>query len=154
MYDRVYFQLSEFKKGFFEVIPNKVIFDFDEKELQELLCGNISLSVEDWKNNTFYLRCYPDEEDIVWFWEIIEGLSQNERNSLFSAVCGASNPPFGGFSHLDPPFQISRVSSSPELIPSTHTCFNTLDLPKYHSKETLETKLKLLIEHNQGFGNG
>eukprot|EP01129_Flabellula_baltica_P012974 TRINITY_DN5956_c0_g1_i1.p1 TRINITY_DN5956_c0_g1~~TRINITY_DN5956_c0_g1_i1.p1 ORF type:complete len:840 (+),score=117.75 TRINITY_DN5956_c0_g1_i1:135-2654(+) len=152
--DRVWYQLNQLKLGFESLVPKYIVAEVSESDLQKMLCGDIQISVEDWKKHTLYSQCHPNEADIKWFWEILESFKQDELKSLFSAVCGSSNPPFGGFSKLNTPFQINRSMADPGSIPSTHTCFNTLDLPLYSSREQAEEKLRLLVENNQGFGFG
>lgn len=48
-------------------------------------------------------------------------------------------------------FIIQPIPSNTAL-PSSHTCFNVLDLPIYTTKALLEQKLKLCLEHDKGFG--
>jgi len=48
--------------------------------------------------------------------------------------------------------QIHKVNDTHSL-PTSHTCFNQLDLPEYKSKEILREKLFLAItEGKEGFG--
>ena len=37
-------------------------------------------------------------------------------------------------------------------LPTSHTCFNTLLLPAYASKEKLQDRLRLAIMNAEGFG--
>lgn len=37
-------------------------------------------------------------------------------------------------------------------LPTSHTCFNTLLLPAYESREKLEQRLRLAIMNAEGFG--
>jgi ubiquitin-protein ligase E3 A len=38
------------------------------------------------------------------------------------------------------------------LLPTSHTCFNSLILPDYKDYETLKEKMLIAIQHNEGFG--
>lgn len=40
----------------------------------------------------------------------------------------------------------------PFRLPTSHTCFNTLLLPEYSSKEKLKERLLKAITHAKGFG--
>ena len=40
-----------------------------------------------------------------------------------------------------------------ENLPTSHTCFNTLDLPCYQSEVQLEEKLNTALVHGAGFSN-
>lgn len=52
--------------------------------------------------------------------------------------------PHGGFSQLKPRIKIKYLNVLDHL-PFSHTCFNTLDLPDYPSKEILKEKLTVAI---------
>jgi len=48
-------------------------------------------------------------------------------------------------------FSIHKAFNTSQL-PTSHTCFNQLDLPQYHSKELLRKRLILAItEGKEGF---
>ena len=48
-------------------------------------------------------------------------------------------------------FCIEKVGKETWL-PRSHTCFNRLDLPPYHSYEQLVDKMNYAIEETEGFG--
>lgn len=47
---------------------------------------------------------------------------------------------------------IQPTGGGENFLPVAHTCFNLLDLPKYASRQSLEEKLLLAIQHTEGFG--
>jgi hypothetical protein len=48
---------------------------------------------------------------------------------------------------------IQSTEQDETALPTSHTCFNTLDIPStYKSKEAFEEKLRIAIEHYEGFG--
>lgn len=49
-------------------------------------------------------------------------------------------------------FYIVMDGEDDERLPSSHTCFNQLLIPKYTSKEKLRQKLETAIENATGFG--
>ena len=70
---------------------------------------------------------------------------------LFAFTCGSSRLAGDGFKSLRPPFRV-EVRGEPEQLPTSHTCFNELDLPPYASKAALASKLHIAIESGAGFG--
>ena len=38
------------------------------------------------------------------------------------------------------------------LLPTSQTCFNMLKLPEYPTREELEEKLNIALNHTEGFG--
>jgi E3 ubiquitin-protein ligase HUWE1 len=97
---------------------------------------------------------------VRWFWEVVREMDSQERARLIQFVTGTSKIPLEGFSALrgmngPQRFQIHRAHGGPERLPSAHTCFNQLDIPKYTSREQLRERLLLACrEGHDGFGFG
>ena len=86
-----------------------------------------------------------------WFWEVVAGMMHEQKAKLFAFTCGSSRLAGDGFKSLRPPFRV-EVRGEPEQLPTSHTCFNELDLPPYASKAALASKLHIAIESGAGFG--
>jgi hypothetical protein len=97
---------------------------------------------------------------VRWFWEVVREMDSQERARLIQFVTGTSKIPLEGFKALrgmngPQRFQIHRAHGGPERLPSAHTCFNQLDIPKYTSREQLRERLLLACrEGHDGFGFG
>lgn len=92
------------------------------------------------------------------------------KRRLLAFVTGSPRAPAAGLGALSPPLSISRNgggggrSSSDSgdgrgaggaaaaRLPSAHTCFNHLLLPAYRDRETLFARLRVALEHCEGFG--
>lgn len=59
--------------------------------------------------------------------------------------------PLGGLGDL--PFTVQREGPDSENVPSSHTCFNTLLIPEYPTRDKLKAKILVALEHSHGFGN-
>ena len=67
--------------------------------------------------------------------------------------CTSSKVPAAGFVALTPPFTISSTGSDDARLPSSHTCYNQLEIPQYSSAEILRDKLLRALEFGAiGFG--
>ena len=53
---------------------------------------------------------------------------------------------------LPPARHPQRDGADSNKLPTSHTCFNTLLLPSYKSKERLADRLRLAILNSEGFG--
>lgn len=153
-------QINAFLEGFNELIPRELISIFNDKELELLISGLPDIDLDDMRANTEYSGYSPGSPVIQWFWEVVQGLSKEDKARLLQFVTGTSKVPLEGFSALQgisgsQKFQIHKAYGSPDHLPSAHTCFNQLDLPEYPSKEHLQERLLLAIhEANEGFGFG
>ena len=132
-------------------------------ELERLICGQQVIDVQDWKQNTRYGGGYgAGHKTIVAFWQVVEeDLDEDERHKLLQFVTGSAHVPVGGFGCLlnkerkKTPFKVNPASTH---IPSSHTCFNTLDLPTSFGDDRAKIKevLQLLLtgEMDTGFTQG
>ncbi|XP_007479756.2 E3 ubiquitin-protein ligase NEDD4 isoform X2 [Monodelphis domestica] len=154
--NRIQKQMSAFKEGFFELIPQNLIKIFDENELELLMCGLGDIDVNDWREHTKYKNGYSVNHQVIqWFWKAVLMMDSEKRIRLLQFVTGTSRVPMNGFAELygsnGPQFFTVEQWGTSEKLPRAHTCFNRLDLPPYESFEDLWDKLQIAIENTQGF---
>lgn len=151
-------QMNNFLLGFHEIIPMELVSIFDEQELELLISGLPDIDVVDWQNNSTYNNYSPSSEQIQWFWRAVKSFDNEERAKLLQFATGTSKVPLNGFKELSGAngtckFSIHRDYGTTDRLPSSHTCFNQIDLPAYESYETLRGSLLLAItEGHEGFG--
>ncbi|OQO09134.1 hypothetical protein B0A48_06025 [Cryoendolithus antarcticus] len=143
-------QLDAFLGGFHDIIPAELVSIFNEQELELLISGLPDIDVDDWKNNTEYHNYQATSPQIQWLWRAIKSFDPEERAKLLQFVTGTSKVPLNGFKELEgmngfAKFNIHRDYSSKEKLPTSHTCFNQLDLPEYESYEHLRQQLYTAI---------
>lgn len=135
-------QLDAFLAGFHEIIPSELVSIFNEQELELLISGLPDIDVDDWKNNTEYHNYNATSPQMQWFWRAVRSFDKEEKAKLLQFVTGTSKVPLNGFKELEgmngfSKFNIHRDFGNKERLPSSHTCFNQLDLPEYESYEAL-----------------
>jgi len=157
-------QLTEILLGFFDVIPEPLMTIFDFQELELLMCGLPTISIEDWKKHTLYTGefdgTHGNNQWCQWFWEIVEDDFDDETKArLLQFVTGTSGVPSGGFAVLQGndgnvrKFTVHGVNADTCLYPHAHTCFNRIDLPTAANKEELHERLKFSVQMaSTGFG--
>uniref|UniRef100_A0A8C4ZXT5 E3 ubiquitin-protein ligase n=1 Tax=Gadus morhua TaxID=8049 RepID=A0A8C4ZXT5_GADMO len=154
--NRIQMQMTAFKDGFYELIPQDLVKIFDENELELLMCGLGDVDVNDWRANTKYKTGYcPTQPLIQWFWKTVLLMDAEKRIRLLQFVTGTSRVPMNGFAELygsnGPQLFTIEQWGTRDKLPRAHTCFNRLDLPPYESFEELREKLHIAIENAQGF---
>jgi len=154
--DRVKEQSQAFTRGLWDVIDPNWLRIFNEPELQVLISGpsNGAIDVQDMRTNTRYTGGYTGlDRTINRFWKVIASFSKKEQADLLRFVTSCERPPPLGFSSLNPPFTIQRVSIllDGDKLPSASTCFNILKLPTYSSEKVLRNRLLYAIEAGAGF---
>ena len=150
------------RESLFNLIPKDVIQKFTSDELELLINGRPFIDLEDWRQNTIYKTPYNNNHKLIlWFWDILENLSQKELSNLLMFSTGTSRVPFGGFSCLESnrgnisKFTIEYVSytKGKNKFIKAHTCFNRLDIPNFDTKEELQEAIKY-ISSNEIIGFG
>jgi hypothetical protein len=150
-YGRISRQVDAFMTGVHEVIPPSYLNQFSAQELELVLAGMSDIDMADWKANT---RTWENSTTIAWWWQIVEAMSEEMKAKILQFATGTSRVPAGGFSQLQErggdvhKFTLNIVDLQfPGQMPHGHTCFNTLDLPRYTSKSEMETAINVALEH-------
>ena len=143
-------QIQSIKNGLEQVIPIGLLKLLSWNELEMLVCGKPILDIELLKENTIYSGCSENDELIKNFWKCLEEFNAEERASYLRFVWGRSRLPL---TSKDFPMQhrISIMShGKPDVaLPTSHTCFFSIDIPRYSSYDNLKSKLKYAITHCQ-----
>eukprot|EP00656_Telonema_subtile_P032983 TRINITY_DN3633_c0_g1_i3.p1 TRINITY_DN3633_c0_g1~~TRINITY_DN3633_c0_g1_i3.p1 ORF type:complete len:991 (-),score=181.41 TRINITY_DN3633_c0_g1_i3:14-2986(-) len=143
-------QFEAFAAGFLAAVPLSVVTLLEPEELGSLLVGSVDWDIWGLKAVTKYEGYEEDHAVIQWFWGIVSEFSERESRQLLSFVSGSDRVPVQGIETI--PFVIQR-SEAIDQLPTSHTCFNILDLPCYDSAEKLNRLLRLAIsEGAEGFG--
>eukprot|EP00941_MAST-03F_sp_MAST-3F-sp1_P001376 g1376.t1 len=151
-------QVQYFNRGFYELIPKEQIQIFTGEELELLISGLPDIDIKDLRANTTYQGFTNSSPTIRYFWDCLEEeLSPEEKSSFLTFATGSSRVPLGGFKNLEgmrgkKPLSIHKKEGGDARLPSSHTCFNQIELPEYSSKEILTQKLRIaLLEGSEGF---
>jgi E3 ubiquitin-protein ligase HUWE1 len=149
-------QIKAYLDGFYELVKPDLISIFNAKELELLISGMPDIDIHDLKKNTDYQGYRASDKEIGWFWNIMFSLNKSEKAAFLQFTTGSSKVPLNGFSELQgmrgiQKFSIHKVGGGKEgALMSSHTCFNSLDLPVYQSEEIMKEKLLLAIKEGGG----
>ncbi|GLA19421.1 hypothetical protein AnigIFM62618_007092 [Aspergillus niger] len=151
-------QTNAFLQGLGQIIQPSWLSMFNQTELQTLVSGDSGdIDVADLRRNTLYGGVYTigdDKEEhptVKLFWEVMEKMSNEERQKVLRFVTSTPRAPLLGFSHLNPRFSIRDSSEDQERLPSTSTCVNLLKLPRYTNANILREKLLYAVNSGAGF---
>ncbi|KAA6399765.1 MAG: hypothetical protein EZS28_004714 [Streblomastix strix] len=109
-----------------------------------MLCGIDQIDLEDWKTNTDYIGGYcSNSPQILYFWDMILNMSNEQRAQLLQFATGTTLLPPGGFMNLmgsmgPRKFTIYRSTKGTQYLPNIHTCFNQIDQPDAEFEEDFE----------------
>ncbi|CAG7718986.1 unnamed protein product [Allacma fusca] len=152
---RVQKEVEAFLKGLHEIVPDDLLCNFDEFELELLMCGKSEFEVSDLRKNYSSSSWAWDTNSrkiLDWFWAAINNMTDEEKGRLLQFTTGSALLPHGGFKSLDPKFNIEfsgRIGS----LPTAQTCVNRICLSDHYTFEQFEKNLKTAIyEGSEGFG--
>ncbi|CDJ46668.1 hypothetical protein EBH_0067780 [Eimeria brunetti] len=146
----VEWQFSFFKRGF-QLMASPLLGSLTGAELQLLLCGTPELNFEELRASCRYEGYSPDEPYIQSLWEILFSFDIFQKQNFLKFVTGSERSPAFGLKELR--LSVNKNGAEPtERLPTAFTCFCTLLLPHYASKNKLQRLLTTAIEASEGFG--
>ncbi|GAA5851451.1 hypothetical protein JCM3766R1_000331 [Sporobolomyces carnicolor] len=151
-------QMDALLRGLYEIVPKDLLQIFTERELELLISGLPEVDVEEMKSCTDIVGYSPTDPIVGFFWRAMRSFSQEEKAKLLQFVTGSSRVPLEGFAALQGMNGVTRFSihksSATNGLPTSHTCFNQLDIPSgFTSYEDFRKKLMIAItEGATGFG--
>jgi len=142
-------QVNTIRQGISSVVPIELLALFTWKELEVLVTGRPTLDLELLKKCTSYSGYSPNDEIVKNFWKVLASLSKEEQILFLRFTSGRSRLPLTAADF--PRFQLEKFSTlnPDDHLPASHTCFFTLDLPKYSSYEIMRERIIYAITQCQ-----
>ncbi|KAF7678795.1 Ubiquitin-protein ligase E3A [Astathelohania contejeani] len=142
-------KLNSIKKGFHSVIKLKSINDFHSNELEKIIMGTEYIDVDAIKKYAQYSGYSDNDPMVKYFWDIFKDYSIEDKKKLLQFITGNDRIPISGPESIN--MIIIRNGCDTDRLPSSQTCFNTILIPEYSSKEKLKSKLDSAISMTKGF---
>lgn len=142
-------QFNAIKRGFYSIIDRDKLAYLNPKELEKIIMGSNTFDIRAIRSTASYSGFAKDSPIVIHFWEIFEAFSRKKRKKLLQFITGNDRIPVSGPASLK--LVIMRNGCDTDRLPSSQTCFNTLLLPEYSSKDKLEKKLDTALELTAGF---
>jgi hypothetical protein len=139
-------QAAAVRSGLATIVPIDLLTLFSWEQLEEMVCGKAEIDVELLKSVTEYSSCAPEDPHVQFFWQVMDEFTNEERSALIRFAWGRSRLPLtaAGFSQR---FKIQNLEKQPAdgHLPEAHTCFFSIDLPRYSTLEITREKLRYVI---------
>jgi ubiquitin-protein ligase E3 A len=152
---RIYDQFGPLSEGFRAILGGSALLQsmVDAVQLEKIVCGgSVPVDIPAIRRGAAQEGWSRDEEldYLVAFWSCIEGFTESERVQFVVFVTASDRVPLRGWQDLQLTVQKNGVGD--DRLPTAHTCFCQLLLPRYSSIEKLKTNLLLAIANSEGFG--
>ena len=166
--------------GFCELIPSQRLRQFDERELELVICGIRNVDVNDWKQYTRLKHCTPETPQVVWFWQVRNSknsqffVQSSDRHNNFSVgwvvsivkarqivtirgwivSCSIARVQDASRKHWSSNaaslYHSADHPCSASDLPKTQACFNRIDIPALDIYQLLCDKLSQAVEETCG----
>lgn len=140
------------RDGLSSVLPVELLPLFTPQEIEQLVSGTSTVDVALLRQCTDYEDLTPDSQLVRNFWEVLEGMTPEQHTLFLRFVWARSRMPA---SAQDLPMNFKLQSGQgaarekpDSYLPHAQTCFFSLSLPAYSSKEILRAKLLYAINNS------
>eukprot|EP01084_Bolivina_argentea_P212487 361192_1 len=143
-------QINAIRRGLATIVPISLLPLFTWRQLELMVCGKREIDVELLKANTIYKHgVKANDKHIKFLWDILANEFTNKQKINFIRfVWGQSRLPTKSEDFNDPFGILScHAKDNDGMLPVSHTCFFTLELPKYSAKEIMKKKLLYAINN-------
>lgn len=141
--------LNAFVEGLSNVLPVEILSLLSGEELRDAICGNPEVDVDLLRRVVEYEGYEESDKVIQFFWETLREFTNDERKAFLQFVWARNRLPMKEHD-FEAPFKIQKDSGKKggeQALPSASTCFFSLTLPEYSTKEQLKQKLLFAINN-------
>ncbi|RLN49588.1 hypothetical protein BBJ28_00025616, partial [Nothophytophthora sp. Chile5] len=142
-------QVAAMARGFATLFPRRVLTLLTWQELELLTCGSPKIDLELWQRHTRYDGYAEDDPTVRLFWEVLGDFSDEQRTDFVRFAWGRSRLPRGKWPQ---PFKLSKKGGrdATHSLPVAHTCFFSVELPPYTTREIMHSRLLATITFGLG----
>jgi hypothetical protein len=141
-------QVDAMRRGLATMVPVQLLSLFTAAELERMVCGERNIDVSYLRANTHYRPpVKPTDDHVQMLWKVLEEFNMEQRQAFLRFVWGQSRLPYNP-ADFTQKFEImgSRRNTDGTL-PVSHTCFFSIELPRYSSAKVMREKLLYAINN-------
>merc|ERR1711991_592449 len=144
-------QIDAMIEGLSTIIPTPELAMYTPEQMEVIVCGEPHINIDVLRENVVYDSCSEQDPQVQWLWQVLDEMTQDERALFLQFVWSRTRLPVSS-SQMIMKFKIQAAPDSvnekpDEHLPLAHTCFFSISVPRYSSKEILRSKLIYAIQH-------
>jgi hypothetical protein len=152
----LHYRLNEFRgavaamaRGLHCVVPKRLLALFTWEQVERMVCGVPDVDVDLLESVTEH-RINKQAKHVVFFWKALRSFSAEDKRMFLRFVWGRSRLPLNA-AQFTQRFKLEDFHKSPadQYMPVAHTCFFSLELPRYTSFEVCKAKLLYAVRNCQ-----
>lgn len=139
-------QAEAIRRGIATILPMKLLSLFTWDQLEMMVCGRSTIDISLLRSIAEYSSCSANDTHIRNFWQVLEEFSEEERAAFLKFTWGRSRLPLNAAA-FSQRFKLQSFGKSPadNYLPVSHTCFFSLELPRYSSIDVMREKLRYAV---------
>ncbi|KXJ96781.1 ubiquitin-protein ligase E3A [Microdochium bolleyi] len=146
-------QFEAFARGFRTCLQPKSLSLLTPSLLQSIVEGTQEIDISELRRAARYVGWDASHRTVRDFWSIVKKFDDRMRRKLLEFVTASDRVPVGGVANIQ--FIIQKNGEEEAdggHLPTAYTCYGTLLLPEYPSRDALKERLCMALENAQGFG--
>ncbi|KAH7040364.1 uncharacterized protein B0I36DRAFT_379350 [Microdochium trichocladiopsis] len=146
-------QFEAFARGFRTCLQPKSLSLLTPSLLQSIVEGTQEIDISELRRAARYVGWDVSHRTVRDFWSIVKKFDDRMRRKLLEFVTASDRVPVGGVGNIQ--FIIQKNGEEEGEgghLPTAYTCYGTLLLPEYPSRDVLKERLCMALENAQGFG--
>lgn len=144
--NRAHAQMAKVKEGIDYIATSKLTTALSWRYAEERCVGKTQTDIAYLERFTTYDAHFRSEDSKwrKWFWEIMEEMSEEDRQLYLRFVNGQAKLPTD-LSKLRYKHKLQGLGGGDRRLPEAHTCYFKIDIPEYSSKEVFKRRLLVAI---------
>jgi len=141
-------QVHAMLRGVAAMLPVRLLPLFSHAELELMVCGTPDIDIDVLRRHTRYgVSVNPQDAHILMLWKVLEAFTPEQRSKFLSFIWARERLPQTEEEWGDQSMKIHTLEASPadQHMPVTHTCFFSMEWPRYTSFEIAKSKLLYAI---------
>ena len=135
-------------RGLSTILPVRLFPLFSHREFELMVCGTPDINVEDLKRHTrFGVSVNSADPHVQLLWQVLEAFSPEQRSKFLSFIWGRNRLPATEEEWGDQCMKIHTLeaASGDQHLPVSHTCFFSMEWPRYSTFDIAREKLLYAI---------
>ena len=145
-------QIAYIKKGLYKLIPPSLLKLLTHKEMERIVSGSLDkdIDIELLKSFTKYsMELSPESSRIKWLWELLEEFTPADRRKFIKFCWAQERLPITKYEYERLQVVFTRKpcmdKKKKDIFPKADTCFFSMELPEYSSKDIMKSKILTAI---------
>jgi len=143
-------QINAMRRGLATIVPISLLPLFTWRQLELMVCGKREIDIDLLRQNTIYKHgVKATDKHVKFLWSVLKNeFTHKQRRNFIRFVWGQSRLPTKSEDFREKFGILScHGRDNDQVLPVSHTCFFTLELPKYSSAEIMKKKLLYAIDN-------